>query len=87
MQDILVGHNKLASMLNKIILQAKSVIYKSKIKNTVPTIPVFLKHIRYRFLTEKIIAKKNLRTEKFNKEWDKYRILVKTEAQCKLNCI
>ena len=79
-QDILFGHNKLDSMLNKIILQAKSFIYKSKFKNTVPTIPVFLKHIRYMFLTEKIIAKKNLRIEKFNKEWDKYRILVETAA-------
>ena len=79
-QDILFGRNKLDSMLNKIILQAKSFIYKSKFKNTVPTIPVFLKHIRYMFLTEKIIAKKNLRIEKFNKEWDKYRILVETEA-------
>ena len=67
------------TMLKKIILQAKSFIYKSKFKNTVPTIPVFLKH-RYMFLTEKIIAKKNLRIEKFNKEWDKYRILVETEA-------
>lgn len=79
MQDILFGHNKLDSVLNKIILQAKSFIYKSKFKNTVPTIPVFLKH-RYMFLTEKIIVKKNLRIEKFNKEWDKYRILVETEA-------
>ena len=56
-QDILLGHNKLDSMLNKIFVQAKSFIYKSKFKNIVPTIPVFLKHIRYMFLTEKIIAK------------------------------
>ena len=79
-QGILFGHNKLDLMLNKIILQAKSFIYERKFKNTVPAIPVFLKHIRYMFLTEEIIAKKNLRTEKFNKEWDKYRILIETEA-------
>lgn len=74
--DILFGNSKWDTVLNKIILQAKSFIYKNKFKNSIPRVVIFVNYIKSLFLTEQIIAKKNLNMDKFSKDWNEYKNLV-----------
>ncbi|MCU7800901.1 MAG: hypothetical protein KZQ70_12335, partial [gamma proteobacterium symbiont of Lucinoma myriamae] len=78
-KEILFGLDKSDTVLNKIILQAKYYIYKSKLNNHHPLLNQFKKQILYLYKTEKYIAFKNLKSESFFKDWQKYKNLVVIE--------
>lgn len=71
--DILLGNSKWDAVLHKIILQAKSFIHKNKFKNSIPRVVIFVNFIKSLFLTEQIIAKKNLNMDMFSKDWNEYK--------------
>ena len=71
--DILFGNKSLDKVINKIILQPKFYIYRSRGKQVQPHVSNFMKEIRFLYNTEKVNAFKNNRTSFFYKSWEPYK--------------
>ena len=74
--DILFGNKTLDKVINKIILQAKFYIYRSRGKQVQPHASNFMKEIRFLYDTEKVNAFKNNRTSFFYKSWEPYKGII-----------
>jgi len=70
--DIILGSQYMDGIINQIIIIAKFVIYRSKIKNKTPTFAMIKAYLRYIMDIEKYIAYTNQQQDAFLGKWSSF---------------
>ena len=80
-KEVIFGLGIKDKVLNQLLLQARYYLYTCKMKNELPLLQIFKKHINILYKIEKYNAYKNFQQTKFEDNWDKYKHLIENSSR------